>query len=130
MSGGRVGLSQQARRLAERGEEIAVQYLRALGLRILDRNWRSGRRELDVVAQEGDVVAFVEVKARRAGPQDPLEAIDRVKRREVRRAAAAWIRQHPGAGKEFRFDAVGVQFEDGRDPAVQHIRNAFFGEDG
>lgn len=74
-------------------------------------------------------MAFVEVKARRGGPQHPLEAISRAKRREIRRAAASWIRAHPGVGVEFRFDAVAVRFGTGREPAVDYIRDAFFGED-
>ena len=108
---------------------MAARYLRARGLEILDRNWRSGRRELDIVALEGRVVAFVEVKTRHGGPQEPLEAISRAKRKDVRLAAASWIRAHPRVGSEFRFDAVGVRFEDGREPAVDYVRDAFFGED-
>lgn len=119
----------EAARLAWRGEDIAAGYLESRGLEILARNWRTGHRELDIVALDGRVVAFVEVKTRRGGPQHPLEAITRAKRREVRRAAASWIRSHPRVGVEFRFDAVAVRFEEGRQPTVEHIRNAFFGED-
>lgn len=107
---------------------MAVEHLRSLGLRILDRNWRSGHRELDIVAQEGEVVAFVEVKARRPGPQDPLDAIDRAKRRDVRRAAESWIHSHPGVGREFRFDAVGVR-TDARGARIRYVRGAFTGDD-
>jgi Holliday junction resolvase-like predicted endonuclease len=74
-------------------------------------------------------VAFVEVKARRGGPQHPLEAITRSKRRELHRAAASWIRAHPTVGAEFRFDAVAVRFAGGGEPIVEHIRNAFFSDD-
>jgi putative endonuclease len=119
----------EAARLARRGEDIAAGYLKSRGLEILARNWRTGHRELDIVALDGRVVAFVEVKTRRGGPQDPLEAITRAKRREVRRAAASWIRAHPRVGMEFRFDAVAVRFKEGRQPTVEHIPNAFFGED-
>jgi len=119
----------EAARLAWRGEDIAAGYLESRGLEILARNWRTGHRELDIVALDGRVVAFVEVKTRRGGPQHPLEAITRAKRREVRRAAASWIHAHPRVGVEFRFDAVAVRFEEGREPTVEHIRNAFFGED-
>lgn len=119
----------EAARLARMGEEIAAGYLESRGLEILARNWRAGRRELDIVALDGEVVAFVEVKARRGGPQHPLEAITRAKRREVCRAAASWIRAHPRVGVEFRFDAVAVRFEAGREPLVEHVRSAFFGDD-
>jgi putative endonuclease len=118
-----------ARRIATTGEELAVAHLTSHGFEILDRNWRAGHAELDIVAIEGDVVAFVEVKTRRGGPQDPLEAISREKRRLMRRAAATWISRHPGVGREFRFDAIGVRLPPGGEPAVNHVRQAFYGED-
>lgn len=117
------------RRTARRGEELAAEHLRRAGLEILDRNWRSGRRELDLVAREGEVIAFVEVKTRSSGRADPLAAIGARKRRELRRAAAAWIHSHPGIGREFRFDAVAVTLAPGRTPAVEHVREAFYADD-
>ena len=96
---------------------------------MLDRNWRAGRLEVDLVVREGDVVAFVEVKTRAAGPQAPLEAVDRAKRRRLRRAAARWISSHPGVGREFRFDAVAVDVGPGGAADVRHVRNAFYGDD-
>lgn len=98
---------------------------------ILDRNWRTGRRELDLVVRDGDVVAFVEVKTRRPGPAaaPPLEAIGRAKRRDLRRAAEAWIHDHPGVGREFRFDAVGVRLVPGEPPEVEHVPGAFYADE-
>lgn len=115
--------------LGARGEEAAVRHLEEAGLRVLARNWRRGRYEIDLVAREGDVVAFVEVKARRPGPQAPLEGLAPAQRRRLRRAAEAWIHAHPGVGREFRFDVVGVMFRPGRAPRVEHVRAAFHGED-
>lgn len=86
-------------------------------MEILDRNWRSGRCEIDLVAREGDVVAFVEVKARRPGPEDPLEAVRPDQRRRILRAARAWIHAHPGVGSRFRFDVVAVALDRPRRPA-------------
>jgi len=115
--------------LARRGEALAAERLALAGLEILDRNWRSGRREIDLVAREGPVVAFVEVKARGPGPQAPLEAIGRAKRRDIRRAAEAWIHAHPGVGREFRFDAVSVEVDATGRARIEHVREAFRGED-
>ncbi len=129
MPDGRRTAAAAARRLALSGEEIAATYLRSRGFEILARNWRTGRRELDIVAREGDVVAFVEVKTRAGGPQAPLEAISRAKRREVRRAAESWIHRHPGIGREFRFDAIGVLVKAGGTPIVEHVRAAFYADD-
>ncbi|MFQ5690560.1 MAG: YraN family protein [Gemmatimonadota bacterium] len=115
--------------VGEAGESLAARYLERAGMRILARNWRSGHRELDLVAQEGRVVAFVEVKTRSPGPQRPLEALSRAKRRELRRAAEDWIHSHPGLGREFRFDVVGVRFLPGRAPEIEHIPDAFYADD-
>ena len=119
----------QAAELARRGEALAAEHLERAGLEILARNWRSGRREIDLVVREGAVVAFVEVKTRGPGPQAPLEALGRTKRRDVRRAAEAWIRAHPGVGREFRFDAVAVEVDRPGAVRVEHVRDAFRGED-
>jgi Holliday junction resolvase-like predicted endonuclease len=71
----------------------------------------------------------VEVKTRGAGPQAPLEAIGPRKRRDLRRAAARWIAEHPGVGREFRFDAVGVRIREGGPPEIRYLRGAFTGDD-
>lgn len=112
-----------------RGEEVAARHLRAAGYRILARNWRSGRRELDLIALDGRTVVFVEVKTRGDGPQHPLEALDRRQRRRLRSAAEAWIHAHPGVGREFRFDLLGVRLRRGEAPTVHHLPDAFHGED-
>lgn len=116
-------------RLGRAAEALAARSLERDGLRILDRNWRSGRRELDLVALDGEVVAFVEVRARRGGPEDPLESLDWKKRRDLRRAAEAWIHAHPGVGREFRFDAVAVRAGPGGRAEIEHVRGAFTGDD-
>ncbi len=102
--------------------------MEAAGWRILDRNWRDGPRELDLVAVRDDVLAFVEVKARSgSGWGHPLEGITRRKRREVERAARAWIREHADAvrGRRLRFDAVAVWFRVGRPERMEHVVDAW-----
>jgi putative endonuclease len=116
--------------LGRRGERLAAAYLQAAGCRILSRNWRANRLEIDLVMREGPVIAFVEVKTRRPGPQHPAEAVDRRKRRRLVRAARQWIATHPEPAVEYRFDVVSV-LVDGRGRArVQHRRDAFTGDDG
>ena len=73
-----------------RGEQAAVDYLRRAGFAILERNWRSGRYELDIVARRWDELHFIEVKTRRAGGlTTPEEAITPRKFASLRRAAAS-----------------------------------------
>jgi len=116
-------------RLGRRGEELAARYLQQAGHRVLARNWRTGRRELDIVTLDGATVVFVEVKTRCPGPERSAEALSPRQRRELRRAAEAWIHSHPGVGAEFRFDLVAVDLRPGNSPHVDHIPNAFYGED-
>ena len=78
-----------------RGEQAAVDYLRRVGFAILERNWRSGRYELDIVARRWDELHFIEVKTRRAGGlTTPEEAITPRKFASLRRAAEAYMAQH------------------------------------
>lgn len=112
------------------GEDVAVRHLERAGCRVLDRNWRAGRLEIDLVVRDGPVIAFVEVKTRRPGPQHPAEAVDRRKRAHLRKAAAAWIGAHASSAREYRFDVVSViAGADGRG-RVRHDRGAFTSDDG
>ncbi|WP_419949385.1 YraN family protein [Candidatus Palauibacter sp.] len=115
--------------LGDLGERLAARYLEAEGYEILDRNWRAGRLEIDLVARTGRTVAFVEVKTRRPGVQRPSEALTPAQRRRIRHAAGAWLRRHPGVGAEFRFDLVAVEADRRGRCRVEHIPEAFYGED-
>lgn len=117
-------------------ERMAAELLERNGWTILHRNWRFGRREIDVIARHGSTVAFVEVKAgMRTGHGHPLERIGWRKQRDLAIAAAGWIERHGRAGEEYRFDAVHVVgrqslgrgragASDGA-MAVEHIENAW-----
>ena len=118
--------------LGERGERIAEQWLEARGWRILDRRFRSGHRDIDLViehhAADGRVIAFVEVKTRvSAGFGGPLGAVHWRKQREMARAARDWLSRSRGANGDYgacRFDVVGVIYGPGP-PEIVHIENAF-----
>lgn len=74
------------------GEKIAVDHLRSQGFLIRHVNWRSGRYEIDIVAERGDEMHFVEVKCRVGGQcQSPEEAFDRNKQQSLMKAANAYI---------------------------------------
>jgi len=111
--------------LGEAGERIAEAWLVQRGWRILDRRFRSGHRDLDLVAEREGVVAFVEVKARRGRSfGDPVEAVNWRKQRELTRSAWVWIARYGGAKQAFRFDVVGVLL-DGSGTRIRHVENAF-----
>lgn len=89
-------------------EREAARCLEALGYRILESNVRTRSGELDLVARQGGVLVFCEVKARRGDAAgEPGEAIDRRKQSRMVRLAAEYLRSHPDlADLECRFDAV------------------------
>lgn len=114
-----------AARRGRMGEEAAARHLRAQGLRVLHRNWRRGRLELDIVCVEGDTVVFVEVKTRDAkGLASPADALTPRKRDACVRAARAWLAAHDAWERPCRFDVVGV-FCDGPNYTLEHYRHAF-----
>ncbi len=109
-----------------KGERIAEEYLAQRGWKVLDRNFRDGPRELDLVAWRSGVLAFVEVKSRGGTLWgDPLEAITYRKRRELETAARAWLRRHSEAAEEVRFDAVTVVWDRRGIPSVVHVPDAW-----
>lgn len=110
------------------GEDQAARFLRAKGWRVLARGLRIGRRdELDLVARAGPVLVFVEVKTRRTEDFGrPLAAVGAAKRRNLARAARAYLRRVREKPEYFRFDVVEViGSPEGAAPVIRHIANAF-----
>ena len=122
-------MSAAKQELGRRGERLAEEWLVRKGWRVLERRFRSGHRDIDLVVErlgpDGRLVAFVEVKTRlSAGYGGPLGAIHWRKQREMARAARDWMSRQANPGSTFRFDVVGILY--GRGPAeVIHIENAF-----
>lgn len=110
------------------GEKQAERMLSGKGYRILGRRVRLGARdEIDIVARDGEILVFVEVKTR--GHEDygrPLEAVDRKKRHAISRAAVRYLKRLRNPRVCFRFDVVEVIGGLGdSDPTLRHIENAF-----
>lgn len=92
------------------GEDAAVDWLRAEGYYICERNWRAGRYEIDIIAQRWDEVHFVEVKTRRSqGWIAPEQAVDATKIRALRRAATAYAARHRLSRYQLRFDLIAIE---------------------
>lgn len=111
--------------LGREGEDAVARHLEAEGWRIVDRRFRAAGYEIDLVAERGGVLAFVEVKTRKPGAlAPPATAVDWRKRRRIaaaaRVAAARWGR----GASAFRFDVAAVTWgPDG--PVVDHLEDAF-----
>jgi putative endonuclease len=108
------------------GERLAVRHLVESGLVVLDRNWRSSTGEVDIVARDGDVLVFCEVKTRRGVVfGTPAEAVGPRKVARLRRLAAEWLAQAQVRPREVRFDVVSVISPPRGAPRLEHVRGAF-----
>lgn len=106
------------------GEQAAVDLLVGKGYSIVDRNWRCGRMEIDIVAQRGTRLAIVEVKTRADGClADPVEAVDRRKQLRMVRAATAYVEAH-NLPHELQFDIIGVTGTPDNFK-IEHLEDAF-----
>ena len=91
------------------GEDIAVEYLKKQGLKIIERNFRIRGGEIDIVALDGSILAFVEVKTRRSNEfGSPLEAITPWKLRALVKSAQFYKVKHPRLPEAMRIDAVAI----------------------
>ena len=114
------------RAVGQEGESVAEQYLRHKGYRIVARNLRSALGELDLVAEDGQVLVFVEVKARRTDAfGGAIYAVHQRKQEKLIQLAAQYLARHHIKDRLCRFDVVLLQGV-GTDPAqIEHIQNAF-----
>ena len=111
--------------LWQKGEDIAARYLEQHGYTILDRNWRSGHKELDLVVMKDHTVVFVEVKTRTSTDYgDPWSFVDNRKMRRIVNSADAYIRYNC-LDMDVRFDIISIIL-DGEELKVEHIEQAFF----
>ena len=108
-----------------RGEDLAAAYLERNGYRILERNYRFDRGEIDLIAKEGNDLVFVEVKARRSSAfGSPQEAVTPQKEEQLRKVAEGYLFEHQIENQACRFDVVAIAYTKGR-PDIELIRNAF-----
>lgn len=106
-------------------EAAAAAWLEGQGYRVVDRNHRTPRGEVDLICDEGGVLCFVEVRSRASDEHGtPAESIGRTKALRVVRAAEEWALRNRALERPIRFDVVAVSLEDGR-PSFELIRGAF-----
>lgn len=102
------------------GEEKAVEYLIQRGYVILERNWRSKHKEIDIICTDGVLLIVVEVKSRNTPEERPEELLDSRKRYNLRCAGETYLKVK-GIDKEIRFDLILVTGKEGK---VEHIPGA------
>ena len=110
--------------IGKEGEELAVQYLIEKQWIILERNWRSGHKEIDIITEHNEEIIFVEVKVRKfLGNERIEEHIPRKKQQHLLRAANAYL-AYRNLDRDARFDVILITGNPGS-WHVEHIENAF-----
>lgn len=105
------------------GEDLAAAYLERKGYTIVERDWKSGRRDIDIIALDNNVVVFVEVKTRKNRLfGEPEEAIDYRKRQNLQQAINHYVKFR-NIRQEIRFDIISVVGTIGTEPDIQHIQD-------
>jgi len=107
------------------GEELAAKWLEQQGYRILHRNFRFDRGEVDLIAEDGGELVFIEVKTRRGvGFGTPEEAVTPAKEEQMNKVAEGYLLKHGLEQQACRFDIVSIVYK-GSDVTVSIIKNAF-----
>lgn len=111
--------------LGRLGEDLARERLKDLGYRIVKTNYRCPLGEIDLVARDGDVLVFVEIKTRRNEPLGQAkEAVTRRKQAQLSKVALAYMKSNNLWGSKARFDVVAIGLIDGKNE-IEIIKDAF-----
>jgi putative endonuclease len=117
-------LTMHNKKQGQAGEELACSFLQQQGYRILARNYRAGRAEIDIIAMSNtSVCVFAEVKSRASTLYGfPEESVGRSKQLQIRKAAEQYIAEHDLKG-DIRFDIISIVWS--QPPAIEHFEDAF-----
>lgn len=110
----------------KKGEELAAKHLKKNGYKILERNFRKPYGEIDIIAQKGENIAFVEVKTRKNDLYGtPAEFVTSKKQERLKKAAYTYIQQN-NLDAEFTFDIIEVYLNAEKGVKINHLINAFY----
>jgi len=107
------------------GEDLAARYCRQeLGYRVLIRNWRSKKDELDLICMDGEVLVFIEVRSRaEEALVSGYASVDARKKKVLQRGCKRYLKQLQNPPKHFRFDIIDVSLAEGLHGDVRHYAN-------
>ena len=110
-----------------RGEEIAAGFLEKRGCLLLERNYRYGHKEIDIIVEDHGTLVFVEVKSRsRDDAIPPYMSVNRRKQTHILKVAKAYLASHPrSSDMEIRFDVISIVISPEYDTRIEHIIDAF-----
>ena len=105
----------------DEGERMACEYITEQGMRVLARNYFSGKEEIDIIARDGSVTVFIEVKERTSSKYGmPAEAGTPFKQRSIMRAAVNYLKKNKLLNSSIRFDVAAIYKGE-----LKYIKNAF-----
>lgn len=110
------------------GEEVAKEYLKKQGIRVIENNYRNKYGEIDIIAKEKDTIVFAEVKSRSSIKYGfPCEAVNILKQHKIKTIALYYIQNHGLKAPKMRFDVIEVYFDKDRNTVkdIKIIKNAF-----
>jgi putative endonuclease len=108
------------------GEDQACEFLKKKGCKIVERNFRVPRGEIDIIARMGKILLFVEVKTRVSSDfAQPWESVGFRKRKNLKLAAKSYVQQQASREEEYRFDVLSIIVKEGSLPEIEWIQNAF-----
>ncbi|HLD18129.1 MAG TPA: YraN family protein [Patescibacteria group bacterium] len=116
-------MTESRRALGTRGEEAIAFYLEGMGYRIAARQYRTANGEIDLVAEDGDEVVFVEVKTRRGTTFGfPEESVTDSKRQKIAATGQRFLEERGWTNRPFRIDVVSLLLGSSTGDAIQHFR--------
>ena len=108
------------------GEEEACRFLKKNGCKILDRNYRARGGEIDIVARNGNMILFVEVKTRVSSDfAEPWQNVGFRKRQNIKAASRLYVEERSLRGMDFRFDVISIVIRSAGEPEIEWIQSAF-----
>ncbi|MCD6427606.1 MAG: YraN family protein [Caldisericaceae bacterium] len=111
------------RSLGEKGEEIAVRFLKKKRIKILERNFRTPYGEIDIIGTDGKKVRFIEVKTRSSEKfGKPFEAVNKSKLRHIKNSALFYLN---GKDTDFEIDVISVLIDEKGNEKIEYIENVF-----
>lgn len=110
----------------QKGEDIAVRFLKNKGWEILEVNWRYSRAEVDIIAKDLDILVFVEVKTRTDDYFGKPDAFVTPKKEKLLADAASVYMEKIGHEWEIRFDVISILIKGEKDYEIRHFKDAFF----
>jgi putative endonuclease len=112
--------------VGDRGEDAAVDLLSKKNYEIIERNYRFGHGEIDIIAKDKDILVFVEVKTRKNLEFGPPElAVTKNKQRQIRKIAEMYLVENKITDMDCRMDVVAILLKQNLPPEINHIENAF-----